>query len=176
LAHTSIERMLDYWRERREDRRLPRRIDIGPAGFPNLASRAFIAALGKGGALTFRLAGEEIIELWRRPLTGVALTELWCADHRSRILRLAALSIRAAEPLVLTAVADDEDAPLVRLEMLLAPLTGPSGAANRFLGLEQLLGGARPARLGPLSLVDASTGQASRPALRLAAVDGRRIA
>jgi len=168
--------MLEYWRERRRGLRLPRRSDIGPAGFPNLAGRAFVASLASNGVPTFRFAGEEILELHRRPLGGVAITELWRADQRGRIVRLAALSVRAAEPLILTAVGEDGDALPVRLEVLLAPVTGSAGAADLFLGLEQLLGGARPARLGLLSLVDAKIGRPGQPPLRLAAVDGRRIA
>jgi hypothetical protein len=177
LAHSNTERLMAYWRQRRSDRRLPRRSDIDPTGFARLASSAFLAGFERDGDLRFRLAGEEVIELHGRPLAGRSLSSLWTAGHRGRVLKLAHLALRAAQPLVILAAAAGSDGAEARLEVLIAPLTGPDGSADRFLGLYQLTSCGRPAPLGPLIIVGADvTAISGRAPLRLAAVDGLRIA
>lgn len=177
MAHANTERLLDYWRGQRGDARLPRRVDIDPSGFPDLAPRVFVGALLADGDVRIRLAGEEIIKLHRRPLSGVSLPLLWCGPHRGRLLRLAALAARAAEPVVILAEAPCGDFEPARLEILVAPLEGSTGAADRLLGLYQPTSGLPAEALGPLCLVDVLAGPVlQRPTLRLAALDGRRLA
>ena len=65
----------------------------------------------------------------------------------------------------------------MQLEMLFAPLIGPEGIADRFLGLCQPTAGAGYGALGELAILTVDGRPASERAhLRLAAVDGRRIA
>ena len=66
----------------------------------------------------------------------------------------------------------------VRLEVLFAPLAGSRDEADRFLGLYQPLAGAFTSPLDPLVIVDLAGApiEVARNPLRLAAVDGRRIA
>jgi hypothetical protein len=179
MFNANTERLLDYWRARRGDRPAPRRVDIDVADFPTLAPNVFIAELQAGGDVRFRLAGEAIGALCGRPLRGESLLALWAFEHRGRLSRLLTTSLGEAEPLVVLAVGDSTDRGAVSLELLFAPLTGPLGALDRFLGLCQAdARRAATAPLGPLSIVAVNgvADAARRARLRLAALDGRQIA
>jgi hypothetical protein len=79
--------------------------------------------------------------------------------------------------LVIGAESEQDDGLDLRFEMLFAPLAGPDGVADRFLGLCQPMGGAAFGALGALAILTVDGHPASERAhLRLAAVDGRRIA
>jgi hypothetical protein len=176
----NTERLLDYWRARRGDQPAPRRANIDVADFPALAPLVFLAEMHAGGDVRFRLAGEGIGALAGQPLRGESLLALWAAEHRGRLSRLLTAALASAEPLVLASVAavdrpggHDEAC----VEWLFAPLAGPYGALDRFLGLCQPAPG--PAvRIGPLRIVAVNglADAARRTRLRLAAIDGRRIA
>jgi hypothetical protein len=152
---------------------MPTRAAIDPSGFAHLAAQAFIAVRQDGGDVCLRLAGEAIRELHGRHVAGESLLRLWRADHRGRLARLLADSLAHADPLVVLA-----DGGCADLEILFAPLTGADGGADRFLGLYQ------PTRSGDLGQLDelailgvnGSVGSDGPSHLRLAALDGRRIA
>ena len=176
---TNTERLLTYWRERRGDAPAPRRIDIDVADFVALAPQAFIAEMGAGGDVRFRLAGEAIAALSGRPLRGESLLSLWTPEQRGRVSRLLTTALLEAEPLVVLAGGVADDGAQARFELLFAPLFGPLGALDRFLGLCQPATGAGGTiRIGPLSIVAVNgvADEARRARLRLAALDGRRIA
>lgn len=176
----NTERLLDYWRARRGDAAAPRRAEIDVADFPALAPLVFLAEMQAGGDVRFRLAGEGVAALAGRPLGGESLLSLWAPEHRGRLSRLLASALGTAEPLVLESAAATEGAAEggeAAFEWLFAPLAGPYGARDRFLGLCQPEPG--PAmRAGPLRIVAVNgvADEARRARLRLAALDGRRIA
>ena len=176
---TNTERLLAYWRARRGDAPAPRRIDIDVADFAALAPQVFIVEMCAGGDVRFRLAGEAIVALHGRSLRGESLLALWTPEHRGRVSRLLTSALTAADPLVVlasgVAAADGAEA---RLELLFAPLFGPLGALDRFLGLCQPGTSLAPSRVGQLSIVAVNgvADEARRARLRLAAIDGRRIA
>jgi hypothetical protein len=183
MFSSNTERLLDYWRARRADRPAPRRADIDVADFPALAPQVFIAELLAGGDVRFRLAGETVATLAGRPLRGESLLALWTPEHRGRVSRLLAGGLARAEPVVVLAAGDVEDGGQGRAELLFAPLAGPLGDLDRFLGLCQPsppMPGAGPGlgRIGPMHIVAVNgvADEARRARLRLAAIDGRRIA
>ena len=176
---TNTERLLAYWRERRGRAPAPRRVDIDVADFAALAPQVFMAEMCAGGDVRFRLAGETLTALHGRSLRGESLLTLWTPEQRGRISRLLSSALAEAEPLVVLAGAAVADGEPARFELLFAPLFGPLGALDRFLGLCQpQTGSAGQARIGPLSLVAVNgvADAARRARLRLAALDGRRIA
>jgi hypothetical protein len=178
MFHSNTELLIDYWRGRRGERTVPARADIDPSGFPRLAPAAFIA-VREDGDVRFRFAGEAVLEWCGRALAGESLTGQWRRDHRGRLMALLAASLVGGEPLVVTATALTDDATPVRLEVLFAPLAGPQGLADRFLGFYQPVSRVRLGRLGELAIAavnGAPLAQTSHPSLRLAALDGRRIA
>jgi hypothetical protein len=175
MVHSSTELLIDYWRSRRGGRPSPLRADIDPTGFAPLAPRAFVA-VREIADIRFRLAGEAVIELARRPLAGASMLALWRPEHRGRVAALASAALIAGEPVVIEGVCGPGPGLELRLEMLLAPLVGPEGVADRFVGLCQPLDGARVAPMVELSIAAVNGHAAERSHLRLAALDGRRIA
>ena len=138
------------------------------------------------GDVRFRLAGERVAALSGRPLRGESLLSLWAAEHRGRLSRLLTSALATPEPLVVLASARPADASAadaqaegveLRFEWMFAPLAGPYGALDRFLGLCQPEPGPS-ARAGALRIVAVNgvADAARRAPLRLAALDGRRIA
>ncbi len=167
--------MIDYWRDRRAGGLTPARADIDPAGFVHLVPRVFIAARDFAD-VRFRLAGEAMIELFGREAAPESALALWRSEHRGRVAALLVASLIAGEPIVLEARGDSSEGASLALEMLFAPLIGPRGVADRFLGLCQPLSGVAYGPLSPLVLVAVNGRPAERAHLRLAAVGGRRIA
>jgi hypothetical protein len=183
MFHSNTELLIDYWRTRRAGRPMPRRADIEPSGFVRLAPRVFVAQFEPGGDVRFRFAGEIIVELHGRSLGGESLLRLWRPDCRARLSKLLGAGLIHAAPMVIAAETPTNQAPMARLEVGFAPLIGPDGTPDRFLGLYQPLHSGWLGELGELSIQAvnglasgglASGGESAR--LRLAALYGRRIA
>jgi hypothetical protein len=178
MFHSNTELLIDYWRAHRGGRPMPRRADIDPTGFPALAPQAFIAQRESDGDVVFRLAGEAIVELHAMPLGGESVLRLWRSDCRVRLSILLRAALTHAAPMALRAEALSTRAVATEVEVLFAPLTGPDGTPDRFLGLYQPLRAGWLGALGPLSIlaVNGLSGGAERARPHLAAVDGRRTA
>jgi len=175
----NTERMIEYWRGQRGDRALPARDSIDPAGFAALAPRVFIAEVRRTGEIVFRLAGESVEELHGRPLKGVELASLWRPAHRHALALALDASLANASPLVIGAHAVTRAGSNPTLEVLFAPMASPSGVADLVLGFYQTPRGGHPidppVRELSIRRIDGADVR-SRPALRLAAVDGQLIA
>ncbi|MFI4934049.1 MAG: PAS domain-containing protein [Caulobacterales bacterium] len=181
MFHLNTELLIDYWRERRGERALPARADIDPTAFAALAPNVFIVLRQGAGDYRFRLAGEGVHDLHGRALAGENLLLLWRADHRGFLTSALEAAMRAPAPVVVSAEARTRDAIAGRLEILFAPLSGPTGLADRFLGLCQPIAPFEHLdgrTLSDLAIRSVNSGAARRAAssLRLAAVDGRQIA
>jgi len=181
MFHLNTELLIDYWRARRGERPMPARADIDPADFAALMPQTFIAVLEADGEIRFRLAGEVINDLHGRALRGEAVAALWRPAHRRHLVGALEASLRGAEPLVVDAEGVQGDDMARHVEILFAPLTGPDGRADRFLGLYQPSPPYSRAAKGPvrdlaIRGVNGAEGRPVPPKLRLAVVDGRRIA
>jgi hypothetical protein len=178
MFHSNTELLIDYWRRLRGPDALPARAAVDPTGFAALAPRAFVANRHTTGEFELRLAGEALIDFYGYPLRGLELGNLWRLAHRRRLAGLLAATLSAAEPLVIVAEARAADGSNLRLEVLFLPLAGADGVADRFLGLYQPTFGIWRAPLGELALISAFgvADEMTRSHLRLATLDGRRIA
>ena len=181
MFHSNTELLIDYWRSRRGDGALPPRDRIDPADFAGLLPRTFIAIGDGQGGWRFRLAGEAINDLHGRSLSDEPLAPLWRPDHRRHLAAALEASLRTAAPVVIGAEGRADDESVHRLEILFAPLAGPDGRADRFLGLYQPTGPIarwmrRPLRELVIVSVNGAQSRPNAPGLRLAVVDGRRIA
>jgi len=181
MFHPSTERLIDYWRTRRGEAALPRRADINPSDFLELLPQVFV--LGReGGRLPFRLAGGFVSDLHARDLRGHDALSLWALAHRLELKSALDVARRRRTPMVVLADIRAHGAPSVAMEVLFAPLQGASGETDRFLGLYQpiamtarLMG--RPAyELGLREIKPLGEANQDVPRLRLATLDGRRIA
>jgi hypothetical protein len=178
MFHSNTERLIDYWRSLRDEDAVPSRASVDPTGFVAVAPRTFIAGRDLRDAFAFRLAGESLIDLHGRHLQGQTLSQLWRPLHRRRLEGLLESALAAGEPLVISAEAWTAEGSHVRLEVLFLPLAGPSGLADRFLGLYQPSSGVWRGPIGELALLSAFgvADEDEQLHLRLATLDGRQIA
>jgi hypothetical protein len=178
MFHLNTELLIDYWRERRGERALPRRSQIDPADFVQLLPSVFIAVRAEGGGYRFRLVGEAVSEAHGHALVGQDLAALWRLEHRRRLGAVLDGALRDAVPAVIAAEARTDEADMSRYEILFAPLAGTDDRADRLIGLYQSVSSRGRGRLRELAItaVNGVRGETLEPHLRLAAVDGRQIA
>jgi hypothetical protein len=158
-------------------------------GFGPLLSQLVILGWDRDGRATFRLAGGMVTELHGRDLRDAELYPLWQREQRQRLQTHLADARRSAQPVVLRATGTGIHGTRVDLEITLAPLAGPNGEADRFIGLYQLLTpvpflAGRP--VSQLSLTGAErislpnaeprTAAGAQTHLRLVVDNGRRVA
>lgn len=181
MFHSSTHKLIDYWRARALDGRLPTRASIDPADFAPLAPQTFVVGRVCSGIYPVRLAGAFVRDLHQRDLRRQNALSLF--SHADRLGLQAALEMarRKPEPIVAT-VEVRTDAGAIGMEILFAPLAGAEDGPDRFLGLYQPLSmvarlRGQPAREFNVQIIR-SAGPANElaPRIRLAALDGRRIA
>jgi hypothetical protein len=183
MFHLNTELLIDYWRSRRVSSRPPARADIDPVELGTLLPHMFMAGRHAAGRYALRLAGGYLDKLHARELHGEDLCMLWSPDDRDALRLALEAARRKAEPLVVDADAVTQRGPPITLEVFMAPLIGPSGEVDRLMGCYQPISGppafgALPVRWLTLRTLRAAgeDGAGGFGALRLAAVDGRRIA
>ena len=107
---------------------------------------------------------------------------MWSPEDRTQLQLSLELARRKPDPVVATAQARTELGAVLELEILFMPLAAPSGEVDRVMGFYQptspvaaLVG--QPVKVLSLKSICAVSVQGAMPPhLRLAAVDGRRIA
>jgi hypothetical protein len=181
MLHSNTERLIDYWRTRKLDRLSPPRSAIDPCDITELLPQIFILGRKAPGEFRFRLSGGLISDLHQADLRAEDFGELWASRDRPRLSAAMEAARRAAEPLVITAEARSDQDVTVRIEMMVAPLRAESQPFDRCLGLYQPLTPLAPLRGRPvieLGLIRfaSSDHREAVPQLRLAAIDGQRIA
>ena len=181
MFHSNTEQLIDYWRARKRGRLSPARAAIEPADFTELLSQVFILGRRAAGQHLFRLAGGLVTDLHRRDLRQQDFLALWAPADRPRLATAMETARRTAEPMVAIAEARAGQDLTARLEILLAPLMADGSAPDRLLGLYQPISPlaalkAQPVmELGIIRLAGSDHAE-TFPRLRLAAIDGRRIA
>ncbi len=136
MFHAHTDRVLDEWRRHRSGRDMPARTELSPALFGALLPQMFVLA-DDVDAWRVRLAGGFLTDLYGRELKGDAFAKLWAAPDRAAVRRALDAARRTAEPRVLCGRAVTSAGASVMLEVLLAPVTGPTGEPDRVLGLVQ---------------------------------------
>lgn len=181
MFHSNTERLIDYWRERKLDRLSPARSAIDPCDITELLPQIFILGRRAPGEYRFRLAGGLVSDLHHTDLRGVDFADLWAPASRPRLTAAMEAARRAAEPLAITVEARTDQEASVRMEVVLAPLRADTAPLDRCLGLYQPMAPLAPLRGRPvieLGLIRfaSSDQREAPPRLRLAAIDGQRIA
>ncbi len=187
MAHLNTELLTDYWRERLPPLGSPPRSSIDPTEFVGLLPQVFIIGRAAPGRYAFRLVGGLLSDLHGRSLRGEAFLPLWAILDRPSLQSAMEGAVRRSQPLVIQAQGHTVQGPGPELEILLAPIAGAGGGVDRFLGHYQCLSplaGLMGRTLTELSVRRIGAGGDSRrgepmaeaPRLRLASLDGRRIA
>jgi hypothetical protein len=182
MSHSNTTRMIDYWNARKGDGQAPPRAAIDPAEFSDVITQAFMIGRTSAGAYPVRLAGALIEDLHKRTLLGADFLALWAVSDRPRLTAAIESALHNGEALVAQALGRTIQGHQTKLEIVLAPLAGPDGRVDRVLGFYQpvaplfRLQGEAIERLFLLDIAFADSGAAPPAPLRIAAVDGRRIA
>lgn len=181
MCHPNTERLIDYWRSRARPGAPPPRTSISPADFADLLPQVVMLGRVCSGIYPIRLAGGLVSELHQRDLRQQNALSLFGAKDRMDLQSALEMARRRPEPIVVTAQAQAEGV-AIGMEMMFAPLAGPEHGPDRFLGLYQPLAMVARLRDKPVlsfTLEDIRKGGSTyeaAPRLRLAAIDGRRIA
>ena len=182
MFHPNTQQLIDTWRAHREGRRLPARTDLSPIDLGPLLPQVFMLGREPDGEEVFRLCGGLMADLHGRDLRASSFFALWSKLDRPQIAAAVARARSGAAPAVITLDAANERGESIGVEMCIAPLTGPSGEADRTLGLYQpistvaRLTGAPVKTLGIRHIVAAPEPEPAFPRLRLVVDNGRRVA
>lgn len=182
MFHSNTELLIDYWRARAGDGGLPARSSISPGDFADLLPQVFVLGRARSGIYPIRLAGGFVADLHQRDLRQANALSLWSERDRSRLQTAIEETRLKPEPLVATAEALTTDRTSIGMEVLFAPLADANGEPVRFIGLYQPLSmvarlAGRPVlELSVRHLRRASVANSQAPRIRLATLDGRRIA
>jgi hypothetical protein len=180
MFHSNTERLIEYWRAQKIGAASPLRSAIDPTELSSLLPQVFILGRLGPARCVFRLAGGLLVDLHQRDLRRQDWLSLWEPADRMRLATALETARRRAEPIVIVAEGRSAAGRKASFEIALAPLRAGPGQTERFVGLYQptspLVG-----LLGePLHILSArsigAAGQALEPYLKLAAVDGRRVA
>ena len=187
MSHSNTQRLTDYWRARRGMRLAPLRATIDPCDFADLLPQVFILGRLTAGRYAFRLRGALLEDLHGRDLKPIDFMSLWSAADRISLHAAMEGAIRNGQALIVEARGVTEAGHSADFEVVLAPMISNTDQVDRILGLFQpitplqRLQGETIKRLSViqtqvLSNSSGNLGPRLLPALRLASVDGRRIA
>jgi hypothetical protein len=181
MFHSNTEKLIATWRSHRAGARLPARSDLSPIDLGSLLPQIFILGRDGDGEETFRLSGGLIADLHGRDLRSSSFHSLWSKLDRPQVTAALARSRSAAAPVVITVDAVSGRSDAIGIELCLAPMIGPSGDADRTLGLYQpistvarLMGA--PIRTFSIRGVALASDFSSGPHLRLVIDNTRRVA
>lgn len=135
MKHKNSLGLYEYWTAKRGARAAPNRTDIEPADIRDLLPHVFICDLDAQDQLNFRLAGTALCSLFCRELKGSAFGSLWLADGARNAARTGAAVASRATPAALSLDCLTNGGRVAQAEMLLLPITGPTGEHDRLIGL-----------------------------------------
>ena len=175
MFHSGTQRLIDLWFDLPGASRIPARADLDPVAVGRALPQAMIIDRGLN-VLPVRLAGGWVETLHGTTLRGSDWLSHWHAESRSLVHATVVQTFREARPMVMAAAASRSSGVF---EIVIAPLRGPDGTADRMISLYQWTRPAdRAARdVGPLSArMAVGVGPVGRAPLVLAALNGRRVA
>lgn len=182
MFHSNTERLVDYWRGVRGEQAFPLRTTVDPGAFADLLPQVFILGREAPGRYRFRLSGGFVADLHGRELKGELALPLWVRKDRARVQAAIELCRNNADPIVVNADVTAFQAEPIPMEVLFAPLAGPEGEADRFLGLYQPTGLIQRLEEGIVrelalnSVLSTGSSAELEPRLRLAVLNGREVA
>jgi len=182
MFHSNTERLVEYWRTARGEQVLPPRIAIDPGAFADLLPQVFMLEREGPGQYRFRLSGGFVADLHGRELKGEQALPLWARRDRPRVQAAVELCRANADPIVITTEVTAAGQEPFPMEVLVAPLAGPDGEADRFMGLYQPTALIQPLEegaareLSAITVLSTANSLELEPRLRLAVINGQKIA
>jgi hypothetical protein len=180
MYHSNTTALLNYWRDLRGEAVAPARRDLDLEIIKDVLTQVFMLGRTAPGEYQFRMAGGVMCDAHKLNLRGHAFSSLWAEDDRLQVKIALESMMRSGEPVVINAAADA--GPYASsVEILLAPMTSDSEAANRVFGFFQPLLPLSVLHDRPIDqltvsrITNAFAHVAEPPKLRLAAVSGRLI-
>lgn len=129
-----LQRLLDYWQEKRGEREMPARADIDASEIPDLLPNIYLIDVSYDpNIFRFRLAGTEIIRLFSEEVSGKTTDQLEAVALRSLLRSHYEEVIEARAPV------SDDDAFVDRrksyaYDWLLLPLSSGGRVVDMLLG------------------------------------------
>lgn len=180
MFHSNTERLIEYWRARKIGAANPLRSAIDPTELSSLLPQVFVLGRLSPGRCVFRLAGGLLVDLHQRDLRQQDWLSLWDVGERMRVATALETSRRRSEPIVITSVGVTVSGRKASFEITLAPLRGAVGQPDRYIGLYQpvtpLAGLLSESIITFTVTAISAAAEAVEPYLKLAAIDGRRVA
>lgn len=182
MFHSNTEQLIDYWRTRDREGSAPTRASINPADLTRLLPQIFMAGRQQAGQYRLRLVGGFVAELHGCDLREQDMLRLWETPNREPLQLALEVARRRSEPLVVECDAPADHGAAMSMEVVMAPLVGPSGEVDRLIGLYQptspvaALRGRSVRFLSARAIRTAAQGGVRFTGPRLAALDGRQIA
>ncbi len=179
MFHSGTTRLIASWNAL-DAGRIPPRARFDPLEIADLLPQMFLLAR-EGDRLAFRIAGEALRDLFGRSLKGSDVFGLFSPPARPLARRTTLQAVRDGRPMVLVGTGRSDVGAQVPLEVVVAPMLGVHGTPDRLIGLVQptasltLLEG-RPIHEVAIRMAATAGTAPARPQLRLAAVNGQRIA
>lgn len=179
MFHPGTSRLIACWTGL-DAGRVPPRARFDPLEVADLLPQMFLLAREQD-RLALRIAGEALRDLFGRPLKGRDIFSLFSPPAQALARRASLQAIREGCPIVLMATGRAQAGGQVPLEIVLAPMAGPDGTIDRLVGLVQptaslvLLEG-QPIHEVSVRMAATAGTAPSRAPLRLATVDGQRLA
>jgi hypothetical protein len=182
MSHSNTNRMIDYWNVRKGDGLAPPRASIDPAEFSDVITQTFVIGRARAGVYPFRLAGGLLDDLHHTSLLASDFTTLWAIGDRPKMQAAIEAAVHRGSALLADVKGRTLQGLEARLEVFLAPLSNPTGQIDRLLGLYQPVSPLFRLQNQPIerlflqNIAFAGAGEATPAPLRIAAIDGRRIA
>lgn len=178
MFHPGTSRLIGYWSALARGG-APARADFDVVEVAELMPRLFV--LERGSEPRFRLVGEFVADLHGRRLKGRDALALFTDPARPLARRSILQAVREATPVVILGAGRSAEAREVALEITVAPLLSRTGAPDRLVGLCQPTSPVAALHGEPVAEIAVRMAVAAEPRpdrarLRLAAVDGRRMA
>ncbi|HEY3637727.1 MAG TPA: PAS domain-containing protein [Rhizomicrobium sp.] len=140
MKHRNSHLLIGYWSRLRAGRAVPDQSDIDPRALKRMLSQVFILDARDPTRPFYRLAGTTLCDRFGFELRGTNFFAHWEAQARDRLISLLGQSLKAKQPVWLSAIGTTSHCAMAEMETVLAPLTFGAGAPQRFLGIAQFLG------------------------------------
>ncbi|MEO0882129.1 MAG: PAS domain-containing protein [Pseudomonadota bacterium] len=136
--HPNSQAMLDAWQRMNAT---PEDLSGGPSAhdYPGLLGCLFILQGGGIGNLPFRVAGDDLAELFGRNLIGSNFLELWSDEDRPLLVALVEKIVSERRPGLVRGQGKVGKRKSVGVEVVFAPLDRAPGGRDRILALYQIL-------------------------------------